>query len=263
MIVESYEDVIRLSGALRQNFWETIHTAISLTLKRHPSGVIIDCSQLTECTAQGTETFRNAMEFIQAKDARVIVAAVPDNIMEVLRSVPDVRSQLPIAATVEEARHSLNLLGEEEGKRKRRPSTSQASNKLLVCLSGSDADDWLLRVANDYGHAINAEANLIFPVLVPRHLPLQALLPDEEAAAAACLEKAQQYLESRQMPTVVRLERARDTASAIMGALEEVAASQVLVTIPDDPSGQDNACKVLKALLAKVDVPVMFVRGKA
>src|SRR5436853_3309421 len=114
VIVESYEDVIVLSGALRSNFWETLHTAISLTLKRHPSGVIIDCSGLVEATPEGAETFRDAMEFIHQHDARVIVAAVPPNILQVLRTVPDVRSQLAVADSVEAARHSLDLITEEK-----------------------------------------------------------------------------------------------------------------------------------------------------
>src|SRR4051794_2917253 len=104
MIVESYEDVIILSGALRSNYWETLHTAISLTLKRHPSGVIIDCSGLTEATPEGAETFRDVMEYIHGHDARVIVAAVPSKVYEVLRTVPEVRSQLAITESVEEAR---------------------------------------------------------------------------------------------------------------------------------------------------------------
>ena len=115
MIVESYEDVIILSGALRSNFWETIHTAISLTLKRHPTGVIIDCSGITEITPDGAETFHDAIDFVAAhKRARIVVAAVSEEMLEVLRSVPEVRSQLPIAETVEAARKSLDLLVEND-----------------------------------------------------------------------------------------------------------------------------------------------------
>ena len=108
MIVESYEDVIVISGALRSNFWETIHTAISLMLKRHPTGVILDCSGITEVNTAGADTFRDVMSFIHDQDARVIVTAVPPQVMEVLRTVPEVRSQLAVAKTVEEARRSLD-----------------------------------------------------------------------------------------------------------------------------------------------------------
>src|SRR5688500_219102 len=114
MIVESYEDVIVVSGALRSNFWETIHTAISLMLKRHPTGVIIDCSGISEVTPEGADTFRDIMAFIHEHDARIIVAGVPVQVMEVLKSVPEVRSQLAVAKSVEEARRSLDLLVEEE-----------------------------------------------------------------------------------------------------------------------------------------------------
>src|SRR5947207_872967 len=115
MIVESYEDVVILSGPLRSNFWETIHTAIALTLKRHPTGVIIDCSGITELTPEGAETFQDAIQFVKEHErARIVVAAVSPQAMEVLRHVPEVRSQLPVVATVEEARRSLDLLLKEE-----------------------------------------------------------------------------------------------------------------------------------------------------
>ena len=124
MIVESYEDVIVLSGELRSNFWETIHTAIALTLKRHPTGVIIDCSGITLMTPEGGETFHDAIDFVAEHDrARIVVAGVSKSVLEVLRSVPEVRSQLPVAESVEDARRSLDLLVEDEPdvpKKKRR-----------------------------------------------------------------------------------------------------------------------------------------------
>ena len=83
MIVESYEDVIVLSGALRSNFWETIHTAISLMLKRHPTGVVIDCSGITEVTQAGADTFRDVMAYIEEHDARIIVAAVSPAVIRI------------------------------------------------------------------------------------------------------------------------------------------------------------------------------------
>ena len=196
MIVESYEDVIVLSGALRSNFWETIHTAISLTLRRHATGVIIDCSGITECTPDGADTFRDIMEFTASHDARIIVAAVPEAVMEVLKSVPHVRSQLAIAGSIEEARRSLDIFVEEEDpKGKRRVGGPQSTNpKVLVCLATGTskmADDAAMRTGLRVADSIPTEIILVCVLVVPRDLPLQAPLPKAEESTAKAIERAQ------------------------------------------------------------------------
>lgn len=265
MIVESYEDIIVLSGALRSNFWETIHTAISLTLKRHPTGVIIDCSGITECTPEGADTFVDAMHFIDSQDARIIVAAVPDPVYEVLKRVPEVRSQLPIAGSVEEARKSLDLLveGEVDRPTKKRPAGPAAERKILVCLSGEVTDQYLVSVACEISQPVSTEIWLLFPVIVPRDLPIQSPLPELEESAKVALEKAQATLIRAEIPNQIRIERARDVPAAIYGALEESQATQVLISLPTDPSAIDTSLKLMRSILANVDKPVMFVRPAA
>ena len=74
-------------------------------------------------TPEGAETFHDAMDFIRNHHARVILAAVPGHVMEVLKNVPEVRSQLPICATVADARRSLDLgvdVEEDHGKKKKK-----------------------------------------------------------------------------------------------------------------------------------------------
>lgn len=256
MIVESYGDVIVLSGALKQNFWDTIHTAISLTLKNHPTGVIIDCSQITEVTPLGAETFRSAMEFIEAHDARVIVASVPQHVLEVLKAVPDVRSQLPIAYTVEEARRSLDLL---EGKGSGIKRVAATNRRIVACLSGSDSDQELLKVAIGIARDREAETTLIYPIIVPRDLPLQAPLADEEAKATAALDHASKEFEKERLSHTIRVERARDVAGAIDDALEESPSVGVIVSMPVEMDGMDLCPKLVKSILNRVKVPTMFI----
>src|SRR5204863_9799246 len=110
MIVESIGDVIKLSGDLTSNHWETIRTAAGLVLKRHPRGVVVDCSGITSCTEQGAETFYDMLMHIERKKSRIIVANIPPVVREALKHVPEVRSRLAVASTVEEAQHSLDLL---------------------------------------------------------------------------------------------------------------------------------------------------------
>lgn len=260
MIVESYEDVVILSGALRSNYWDTIHTAISLTLKRHPTGVVIDCGGITECTTEGAETFFDAMEHINRHDARIIVAAVPPQVLEVLKSVPEVRSQLPIAETVADARRSLDLLVKADAKPRRR-TDPEARSKIVVCMSGESSDEYLITVARELAEAILAELVLVFPIIVPRELPLQAPLLDSEEVGATALGAAEHHLASAEIRHTVRLERARDVASAVHAALEESGASQVLVALPPADDLPDQSLKVVKSILNKIKQPVLFVRG--
>src|SRR5260221_6268820 len=111
MIVTTRGDMVGLSGALVKNQWMTIKAAANLLLKEHPEGIIIDCSELDNVSEEGAKTFLDAMRDIQAAGARIVVCSLPENVMQVLRTVRTVRSQLPIASCLEEARASLRLSG--------------------------------------------------------------------------------------------------------------------------------------------------------
>jgi hypothetical protein len=263
MIIESYEDVIVLSGALRANFWETVHTAISLVLKRSPDGVIIDCSNITECTIAGADTFADIQRFTERHDARVIVAAVPKAVMDVLRQVPDVRSQLPIAESVEAARKSLHVMGTEEeessAKKRRR---AQIERRFLVGLMGSGGDPMALQVACEHATAMYAELVLVAPIVVPRDLPLQAPLEEEEDDAQKKLESARAYCEEHQVMCSREIGRGRDLAGILEQAVVDTRSSQVIVPLSHSEEDQDSPSKVVKAVLGKISVPILFVADK-
>lgn len=263
MIVESYEDVIVLSGALRSNFWETIHTAISLTLKRHPTGVIIDCSGITEITPDGAETFHDALDFIEEHQrARIVVAAVPPAVMEVLRQVPEVRSQLPVAATVEDARRSLDLLVEDPDAPRKKPGHAKDCDQtILVCLSGDDSDDHLIGATIESVERRPSRVVLVHPIIVPRELPLTAPMPDEEQHAASRIASSRDRLEAKGVPVDVRIERARDLPSLIEDLAEANEVAQVLLGVSTRPRHEDQAWRALLAVIQKVKRPLVFVRG--
>src|SRR5207249_2179189 len=109
MIISSKDDVAQLSGLLHKNQWITIKATASLLLKQHPEGILIDCSELTDISEDGAKSFLDAMRDIQGEGSRIIVCCLPENVLQVIRNVPGVRSQLPIAGSVEEARSSLRL----------------------------------------------------------------------------------------------------------------------------------------------------------
>jgi nucleotide-binding universal stress UspA family protein/anti-anti-sigma regulatory factor len=268
MIVETYEDVIVLSGPLRSNYWDTIHTAISLVLKRHRTGVIIDCSGITEATPEGVETFRDAMAFIQSHDARVIVANVSPALDQVFRVVPEVRSQLPVAGSVEQARRSLDLLVESEdaqGKRgkKRKVTAPQDAIKLIISLTGDPSDEEALKIGSQIADSYPTRIHLVYVVTVPRDLPLQAALPEKEEEAAAALEAGKAFLVRRELAHTVHLQRGRDIASALEDLLQEIDASVVVVPLSNRRSDLDQSGSFVRSILSKVSREVVFVRGPA
>jgi hypothetical protein len=263
MIVESYEDVVHLSGAMRSNFWSTIHTAVSLTLQRHPTGVIIDLGGVTEITPDGAETFRDALRFVESNAARIVVANASEPVLAVLRQVSEVRSQLPIVATVEQARRSLDLLlePEEPSGKKKKESSLKVDRTILACLSGDDSDLHLLTMAQEFVDRVPARVVLLYPIVVPRELPLASPLPNEEERAAATLESGRRALAQHATISEVRLERTRDLPSLIEEVSEQVKAAQVLVGVSTMPRHGEDDWKALEAVIQRVKSPLVFVRG--
>lgn len=267
MIVESYEDVIILTGALRSNFWETIHTAVSLTLKRHPTGVIIDGSGITEITPAGAETFRDAIEFIESHDqARIVVASVPPHALEVLMSVPEVRSQLPIAATVEAARKSLDLLvtsDEEPKKKKKDMGDGEIKRTILAILSADDSDDDLLQLIKEHVDNVHGRVVLLFPIVIPRNLPLQAPMPELEDKGLKTIEKCKARLSELKTPHEVRVEHTRDLPAIIHETAEEVDAARVLVAFSRrNPEQMEAGMSKLLSIMQRVKRPIVLIRGQ-
>jgi hypothetical protein len=267
VIVESYEDVIVLTGALRSNFWETIHTAISLTLKRHPTGVVIDCSGITEITEEGAETFHDAIEYVSEHDrARIVVAAVPPAVLDVLRSVPEVRSQLPIAASVADARRSLDLLvsDEHEPKKKRKePELREYNRTLVAVLSGDDSDEELLSVTDELVSTMPAKVLLLYPIIVPRNLPLQAPMPESESTAVKTIEMAKAHMLKTKTAHEARVEHGRDYPSLIQSVIDEVDAARVIFAFSRrSPEKMEEGLRLVGSIMHKVTRPIVIVRGR-
>jgi len=167
MIIEAREDVVRLEGALDKNLWPTIQAAANLLLRHHMEGIIVDGSELTECSAEGAKTFRDAMDYIERYRARIVVCNLPECVEDVVRAVPGVRSRLPIAETLEEARASLRLAGPM-------PSRAVAGRPpleiLVPLLSGDSAAATTLacRLASAEGDGRKARLHLAYVLEVPR-----------------------------------------------------------------------------------------------
>jgi hypothetical protein len=263
MIVEYYDDVIFLSGNLRSNFWETVHTTISLQLKKHPKGVIIDCSGITEATAEGMETFRDVMKYVSEHEkARIIVAAVPENVEDVMKTVPEVRSQLAMASTVDEARRSLYLMDEqeEEGEKKRKRRDGNEPERSILCVLTQDPpSSQVLEVTKELVSTMPAKVVLMFPIMVTREMPLQAPQPEQEEHAQSALDNANEILKNN--VTEARVERGRDLAAMIGEAAEELDARYTLMAIRADDEGERTNQKLVENVMKKMNRPLIFVHS--
>ncbi len=254
MIVEFYEDVVQISGSLRSNFWDTIHTAISMALQKHPQGVIVDCSGITECTLAGADTFRDAMEYISRQDALIILAAVPAAVQEIVKSIPEVRSQLAIAASVEEARHTMDLLINEEGK-----GTKADAMQVAIQLCGTECDAAAMKAAARMARSTQGHVHIVYPIVVPRDLALHAPLPQQEDSAVSAVDKIKDLFKEKHLPYTVHIERGRDIGVILNTVCEANRVEYLFVPLPANP---DAAANNVRSILSRLKCTVSFIRGE-
>jgi anti-anti-sigma regulatory factor len=262
MIVEAREDVVTLSGSLNEAFWESIQTAISLSLRRHPTGVIIDCAKITSITEQGAQTFQSAIDYVLSHgNARIIFAAIPNHVMQVLRSTPHVKSSLATASTIEEARESLTLIVDDHDPKWKKASEEVKSRNILVVISTDECHDFFLQEIDLLLNTKPSHLHFLLPVVVPRELPLHAPVPDEERKMVTFGDKAREAFKKGANLTELRLERTRDIPTLVAEMAEEVNAEQVIVSVPADLDKTNDSVKTFESLLNKVSRPMMFIRA--
>lgn len=214
MIIEARDDLVMLEGSLDKNLWPTIQAAANLLLRQNTQGIIIDGSALTGCSPAGAETFRDAMDYIERYRARIVVCQLPENVMEVVRAVPGVRSRLPIAATLEDARNSLRLA--RTGTGQALGSGARALQDILVPLLQGDTPETATMLACRLAGGQKTQVHLAYIFEVPRQLPINAPLPEEESQAAQTLESAENWVRREGLKPLTRVARARDVGEEIV-----------------------------------------------
>jgi len=252
MIVEARRDVITLRGSLTKNEWPTLQAAAKVLLEEHPRGIIIDCSKLTEITEEGATTFRDAVNYIQRHDARIIVAGLPENALQVIRGVRAVISQLPIAPTVEDARASLGL--EELAKP---PGKERAAVAVVLVGDWERAMDVACRIADRRHDEVHATAL----VRVPRTMPLATPLPEAEAMARRKLDEAERVAKSYKIDFVRHVERVRSTAEGVRHVLSMLQPRVLIIAIGRlDEEGHELEAEIMPNLLSEPPCEIIYVR---
>ena len=222
MIIEARQDTITLRGRITSNIWPAIQAAAALLLENHPTGIIIDCFALTKITPRGAETFARAFEYIRAHNARIVVAGLSPKLLEIGKAVPGVRSQLPLAATVEEARASLRL---EEVT----PERGKARATVVVPIVGN----WrrAVHLADKLAMGESCEVHLVDLIKVPRTLPIGAPLPDRESEGQARLEAAKAVVKQMGLKSFSHVERVRSESSGLAGFIGQLGADSTVISI--------------------------------
>lgn len=250
MIVEIRDEVVALSGVLRRNQWPTLQSAVNVRLKYHPAGIIVDCSGLRALTPEGADTFRAAAQHIARSGARIVVASVTPDVMRVLRQVPNLRSQLPLAETVSEARASLGM--EAPGRRQ----AGEAPGDIVVGLLGTDADADAVAVACRLSETVGGRIHLAYLLVVPRNVPLFSPVGSEEESARAALERLDNAVRLAHRTPIRRVERTRDRATRLVEVAAEARADMVVLALLPDAS-EDLVATAEKVLVrAPCDVVV-------
>lgn len=257
MIVESVGDIIKLSGEITSNQWETIRTAAALILKRHPRGVVVDASGLTSCNEEGAQTFYDMMLYIERKRSRIIVANLPPPIKAALAHVPEVRSRLGVANSVDDAQHSLDLLDSGQAKTTNR---HHSTGILILALCGGPADSYATALAASIAQLRHLKVFAVFPVVVPQALPTTTAMPEQEHLAESTLQSAKEYLSSKGIPVEMHAERTRSITAAIQKTASEIDERTAVVSLPPANVNTREPERTSEELLSKLDAEVILVR---
>lgn len=263
MIIETKDDVVRLSGSLNKNQWLTIKAAANLLLQEHPEGIIVDCANLEDISETGAKTFLEAIRDIEAAHARIVVANLPKNILSVCKMVPGVRSQLPIADSVEEARASLKMAARSAANA---PTTngSRKGTLILVPLLADLDLTYGAHLAGRLARDGKSEVRLLYMLEVTRTLPLNAPQLEAEQNAQLALGQAMQYVKQLNVPASEQIERVRDATEGILSAIKNYGASLIVLgaSSPTPGESRDQFLELSQTLLDRAPCEVVIGRLK-
>ena len=264
MIIETRDDVVSLSGSLRKNQWLTIKAAANLLLMDHPGGIIVDCTKLDDITEEGAKTFLEAIRDIEAVHTRIVVVNLPENVFEVCKKIPGVRSQLPIARTIEEARASLRLHGRASGHANSGGGAKTGKPIIVPLLAGLDLT-YGATLAGRLARSSRSDVQLVYFLEVTRTLPLNAPLQEAEQEASEALTQAMVLAKQANANASEHVERVRNAAEGILATIKNSGAELVVIGATSQPlggEGHDRFEEIVEALIERAPCEVVVGRLK-
>ena len=187
MIIDARNDTITLSGTIDKNIWAAIQAAAAILLKENNFGIIINCENIKSISEDGMNTFADAFEYITRKNARIIFASPSKEIIELATAVEGVRSKMPVADSVENARKSLNI-GYNDIK------SGNPEEQILIPL----IKDWKksLDFSVNFFNSKECNIHIIAIIVIPLSVSYSSPLPKEEQEALFNLSEAEKILHS-------------------------------------------------------------------
>lgn len=255
MIVYTRDDTVKLSGALVRNQWQTIKAAANLLLREHGEGILIDGGELTHVTEEGARTFLDAMKDIQSAGARMVVCNLPEHVMEVLRTVPGVRSQLALAMSVEDARASL--------KPDREGTHGFAERSVVVPLIDGLDTETAMALAARAGRERSAQVTALAFIVVARQVAIGTPAPDLEARAQESADEALREARRLGITCTVHLARVRDVRDGLLAELAAHHAVKVVVALRAEMLEEEGLLDLANELLRKAPCDVLLARAAA
>ena len=207
----------------------------------------------------GVQTFVDAMNYITRQGKRVLLADVPEEIMQVLRAVPGAGSQLPVARTTEEARRSLEL-------QEIQPTGPAAKAEKVVLVPIVEMLDWEhgIVLACRLGSGPRAEVHLVYLLEVPLSQPIGAALPEAEANAKEALKRARTLARECGANVIAHVERTREIGAGTLQSARDLEADVIVVGIrPSGAVADPRLERILSNLLQKAECEVVIDRAQA
>jgi nucleotide-binding universal stress UspA family protein len=160
--------------------------------------------------------------------------------MEVIRAVPGVRSRLPVSTTIEEARASLHLA--RLNFRRDLAAGGKGLQDVLVPLLRPDAPESYATIACRLAKADGQKTrvHLAYYLEIPRHLPLNSPLAEEEQAAAYALAAAEKLVRREGLTAMTHVARTRDTGDEIVSQAAAIPANLVILSFAAASEMQDD-----------------------
>ena len=231
VIIEIRDEIVALSGTLRRNEWRTIEAAVNLRLRKHPRGIVVDCSELKMVTPEGAETFRSVANHLQKTDARFVVASLSETVAATLRQIPNLFSQMPVADTVADARTSLGMA--DVGLRATKEPTT--IRPVIVGLLGTESDSHAVALGCRLARQNTAPVYLVQMLQVPRNMPLLSALGAEEEGARSELMRYETAVRQKNLVPVVRIERTRAAGERLVQVAQEAGAQVIALAVGNNP----------------------------
>jgi len=250
MIIDVRGDVVTLSGRLERNLWPAIQAPANLLLRQHPSGILIDATDLHMCTQEGVKTFVDAITYIERYRARIVLCNVPPIVEEVIKTVPGARSRVAIAPDQESGRASLVLAQRQRDKNRIKwvaeaehrqilvplipaMSTTREALGLSKVLAGSrPLEDTADTSVQTKGKKPTSLIHLAFFIEVPRSMPLSAPFPEEEDHARRLLTEAESIAAKNGLRVRSHIVRARNTAEEIIEQATTLNINTIILSLP-------------------------------